>query len=63
MINFQRREDEEAMQEQLDAVEAMPLEDVYPTSPPPLEGEEDLSPMFLRSYVLIKCFVLWYSIG
>ena len=37
VINFQRREDEEAMQEQLDAVEAMTPDGVYPTSPPPPE--------------------------
>ena len=33
---------------------------LYHRSPPLLV---DLNPLFLRSYVLIRCFVLWYSMS
>ena len=47
--NLEQREAEEAMQEQLDALGAMTTDGFYHPSLPLLV---DLSPMFLRSYVL-----------
>ena len=47
--NLEQREAEEAMQEQLDALGAMTTDGFYHPSPPLLV---DLSPMFLRPYVL-----------
>ena len=49
MRNLEQRKAEEAMQEQLDALGAMTTDGFYHPSLPLLV---DLSPMFLRSYVL-----------
>ena len=49
MRNLEQREAEGAMQEQLDALGAMTTDGFYHPSPPLLV---DLSPMFLRPYVL-----------